>query len=41
MVVRDECDIIELAVRHNLALLDGIAIIDHGSTGTPSSGRRR
>jgi hypothetical protein len=32
MVVRDECDIIELAVRHNLALLDGIAIIDHGST---------
>ncbi|MBP6564449.1 MAG: glycosyltransferase family 2 protein, partial [Burkholderiales bacterium] len=32
MVVRDESDIIELAVRHNLALLDGIAIIDHGST---------
>ena len=30
MVVRDECDIIELAVRHNLALLDGIAIIHHG-----------
>jgi hypothetical protein len=32
MVVRDESDIVELSVRHNLALLDGIAIVDHAST---------
>ena len=31
MIVRDESDAIELVVRHNLALLDGIAVIDHGS----------
>lgn len=31
-VVRDESDIIELMVRHNLAYLDGLAIIDHAST---------
>ena len=32
MIVRDEADIIELTMRHNLALLDGIAVIDHAST---------
>lgn len=32
MIVRDEADIVELTMRHNLALLDGIAVIDHGST---------
>lgn len=31
-LVRDESDIIELMVRHNLAYLDGLAIIDHAST---------
>ncbi len=31
MIVRDEADIVELCIRHNLALLDGIAVIDHGS----------
>jgi hypothetical protein len=31
-IVRDESDIIELMVRHNLAYLDGLAIIDHAST---------
>jgi hypothetical protein len=29
--VRNEADIVEAFVRHNLALLDGIAIVDHGS----------
>lgn len=32
MLVRDEADIIELALRHNLALLDGVAVVDHAST---------
>lgn len=32
MIVRDEADIVELTMRHNLALLDGIAVVDHGST---------
>jgi len=32
MLVRDEADVIELTIRHHLALFDGIAIIDHGST---------
>lgn len=31
-IVRDEADIIELMVRHNLAFLDGLALIDHVST---------
>ena len=31
-IVRDESDIIELMVRHNLAYLDGLAIVDHAST---------
>ena len=30
-VVRNEADIVEAFVRHNLAVLDGIAIVDHGS----------
>lgn len=29
--VRNEADIVEAFVRHNLALLDGIAIVDHAS----------
>jgi hypothetical protein len=29
--VRNEADIVEAFVRHNLGLLDGIAIVDHGS----------
>jgi len=32
--VRNECDIIEAFVRHNLALLDGLVIIDNASTDT-------
>lgn len=32
MIVRDEADVVELTIRHHLALFDGIAIIDHGST---------
>ncbi|MGH8799955.1 MAG: glycosyltransferase family 2 protein [Casimicrobiaceae bacterium] len=31
-MVRDEADIIEAFVRHNLTVLDGLAIFDHGST---------
>lgn len=31
-IVRDESDIIEPMVRHNLAFLDGLAIIDHASS---------
>lgn len=30
-MVRNEADIVETFVRHNLAFLDGMAIIDHGS----------
>lgn len=30
-MVRNEADIIEAFVRHNLAVLDGLAVIDHGS----------
>ena len=30
-MVRNEADIVEAFVRHNVALLDGMAIIDHGS----------
>jgi hypothetical protein len=30
-MVRDEADVIEAFVRHNLSLLDGLAVIDHGS----------
>lgn len=29
--VRNEADVVEAFVRHNLAVLDGIAIVDHGS----------
>lgn len=36
MIVRDEADIVELTMRHNLALLDGIAVVDHGSTDVTS-----
>lgn len=32
MLVRDEADVIELTIRHHLALLDGIAVLDHAST---------
>src|SRR4051794_31349118 len=31
-MVRNEADIIEAFVRHNLAFVDGIAVIDHHST---------
>ena len=31
-VVRNEADIVETFVRHNLATLDGLAVVDHGST---------
>jgi hypothetical protein len=31
-MVRNEADIIEAFVRHNLTVLDGLAIVDHGST---------
>jgi hypothetical protein len=35
-MVRNEADVIETFVRHNLGVLDGLAIVDHGSTdGTP------
>lgn len=30
-MVRNEADVIETFVRHNLALLDGLTIVDHGS----------
>jgi hypothetical protein len=30
-MVRDEADVIEAFVRHNLTTLDGLAIVDHGS----------
>jgi hypothetical protein len=30
-MVRNEADIIEAFVRHNLAVLDGLAVVDHGS----------
>lgn len=31
-MVRDEADIIEAFVRHNLTVVDGLAIVDHGSS---------
>jgi hypothetical protein len=35
-MVRNEADVIEAFVRHNLTVLDGLAIVDHGSIdGTP------
>jgi hypothetical protein len=30
-MVRNEADIIEAFVRHNVRVLDGLAIVDHGS----------
>jgi len=30
-MVRNEADIVELFVRHNLAFLDGLVVVDHGS----------
>ena len=30
-MVRNEADIVEAFVRHNLTVLDGMAIVDHGS----------
>src|SRR5882672_3188884 len=30
-MVRNEADVIEAFVRHNLTVLDGLAIVDHGS----------
>lgn len=40
-MVRNEADIIETFVRHNLAFLDGLVILDHGSTdATPRVLRR-
>jgi len=32
MIVRDEADIVELALRHHRPLVDAFAVIDHGST---------
>lgn len=32
MIVRDEADIIETTIRHNLVLLDELRVVDHGST---------
>ena len=35
-MVRNEADVIEASVRHNLSILDALAIVDHGSIdGTP------
>jgi Glycosyl transferase family 2 len=31
-MLRNEADVVESFVRHNLALLDGLAIVDHGSS---------
>lgn len=31
-IVRDAADVIEAFVRHNLSVLDGLAIVDHGSS---------
>jgi hypothetical protein len=31
MMVRNEADVIEASVRHNLTVLDGLVVIDHGS----------
>src|SRR6185312_14137688 len=31
-MVRDEADIVESFVRHNLTVLDGLSIVDHGSS---------
>src|SRR5436190_313364 len=31
MMVRNEADIIEASVRHNLSVLDGLTVLDHGS----------
>jgi hypothetical protein len=36
-MVRNEADVIEAFVRHNLTLLDGLAIVDHGSTDATSA----
>ena len=30
-MVRNEADVVEAFVRHNLSILDGLAIVDHGS----------
>jgi hypothetical protein len=30
-MVRDEADVVEAFIRHNLGVLDGLAIVDHGS----------
>lgn len=31
-LVRNESDVIEISLRHNLTLLDGVAVVDHGSS---------
>jgi glycosyltransferase involved in cell wall biosynthesis len=31
-MARNEADVIEAFIRHNLTVLDGLAIVDHGST---------
>src|SRR6185437_6588398 len=30
-MARNECDVIEAFVRHNLTVLDGLHVVDHGS----------
>jgi glycosyltransferase involved in cell wall biosynthesis len=31
-MLRNEADIVESFVRHNLSLLDGLLVVDHGSS---------
>src|SRR5437588_11083699 len=40
-MVRNEADVIEAFVRHNLRVLDGLAIADHGSLDGTSEGLAR
>ena len=36
-MVRNEAELVEAFVRHNLTLLDGMLIVDHNSTDSTSS----
>ena len=36
-MIRNEADIVETFVRHNLSILDGLLVIDHGSADTTRS----
>ena len=35
-MLRNEADVVESFVRHNLALLDGLSVVDHGSSDATS-----